>query len=187
MWGQDEDDTLIDEQFKNLQTNLDTVIGETEKIDELTPVSTKGDKEEKEEKKTPKKKNKHLARCIRCIQDNRVKGGCVDPEEMADAAEDNLVLKKVLNIIFLLIGTLLFLAVVVVIIYTSSVKNKGALEPPSGVDLASAPNKTDYAYEYVPPDYDAEEAEINRYFGNNSNGKANFLKVKNSIDAMAMP
>jgi len=47
MWGQDEDDTLIDEQFKNLQTNLDTVIGETEKIDELTPVSTKGDKEEK--------------------------------------------------------------------------------------------------------------------------------------------
>lgn len=66
-------------------------------------------------------------------------------------------------------------------------ENKGALEPPSGVDLASAPNKTDYAYEYVPPDYDAEEAEINRYFGNNSNGKANFLKVKNSIDAMAMP
>ena len=46
-------------------------------------------------------------------------GGCVDPEEMADAAEDNLVLKKVLNIVFLVIGSLLFIAVFVVIIYTS--------------------------------------------------------------------
>ena len=38
---------------------------------------------------------------------------------MADAAEDNLVLKKVLNIVFLVIGSLLFIAVFVVIIYTS--------------------------------------------------------------------
>lgn len=46
-------------------------------------------------------------------------GGCVDPEEMAEAAEGHLVLKKVLNIVFLVIGSLLFAAVFVVIIYTS--------------------------------------------------------------------
>lgn len=48
-----------------------------------------------------------------------ITGGCVDPEEMAEAAEGHLVLKKVLNIIFLVIGSLLFAAVFVVIIYTS--------------------------------------------------------------------
>lgn len=46
-------------------------------------------------------------------------GGCVDPEEMAEAAEGHLVLKKVLNIVFLVIGSLLFAAVFVVIIYTA--------------------------------------------------------------------
>jgi len=48
-----------------------------------------------------------------------LQGGCVKPEEMGDATGENLVLKKVLNIIFLVIGSCLFAAVFVVIIYTS--------------------------------------------------------------------
>lgn len=48
-----------------------------------------------------------------------VAGGCVDPEEMVEAAEGHIVLKKVLNIVFLVVGTLLFLAVVAVIIVTA--------------------------------------------------------------------
>lgn len=38
---------------------------------------------------------------------------------MAEAAGGHLVLRKVLNIVFLVVGSLLFAAVVVVIIYTS--------------------------------------------------------------------
>ena len=48
-------------------------------------------------------------------------GGCVDPEEMLEATGEHVVLKKVLNIVFLTIGSLLFISVFVVIIYTSIV------------------------------------------------------------------
>ena len=80
-------------------------------------------KDESEEK--PKKKKKRirddscLGKLKAFIQDDHVRRGLIDPDDLLDKPDKNVLLKKVLNVLFLLTGGLLFVAVVVVIIYTA--------------------------------------------------------------------
>merc|ERR1712002_392976 len=64
----------------------------------------------------------------RCLVDNRLETGGSDIKDKlreinSNTDEKNQCLKKILNIIFLTTGVALFLAVIVVIIYTSIVPN----------------------------------------------------------------
>ncbi|XP_067930196.1 uncharacterized protein [Watersipora subatra] len=156
-------DEIINQQFKTLQGNLDDVLGQTEELGELEPVLSGKEEKKEEDEKPKKKKNKALMKCIRCIQDNRVKGGCVDPEEMLEAAGEHAVLKKVLNIAFLSIGSLLFASVVVVIIYTSVVvtEEEGTTTAPPATTPSA--NRTYFVYEYVPPDEEPASYNISDY------------------------
>ncbi|OWF45192.1 hypothetical protein KP79_PYT23603 [Mizuhopecten yessoensis] len=69
-----------------------------------------------------KNKNTIWKKINRFLQDNRMKGN-PDSDRIlnADHPEDYRILKKVLNILFLTIGVVLFLAVIVVVIYAFAV------------------------------------------------------------------
>lgn len=69
-----------------------------------------------------KRKNTWLKKINRVLLDNRVKGRDSEIILHRDNPEDNKVLKKVLNFIFLAIGAMLFLSVLICVIYAFASK-----------------------------------------------------------------
>ncbi|XP_064653035.1 serine/arginine repetitive matrix protein 1-like [Lineus longissimus] len=88
--------------------------------------------------KTKKKKNPILAKIASVLQDDRGGKGSVG---FSPGEETHRVLKRVLNIIFVTIGILLFIAVVVVIIYTSIGKVGTNPDDYVEAELAEVPNE----------------------------------------------